>query len=108
MEDRYMSEASIAKKIGAILVKNSGRGLRKGDMTWEDFVIDAKEGKSFAFNERAWAKICDDALSHGVDREPMILRVFPSGGMVACIPWNYFEYLFLEVQSLREELGELH
>lgn len=87
-----MSEAEIAKKIGATLVKNSGRGLRKGDMRLEkydlSFLIDAKEGASFAFNERAWSKVCTDASTWGLQYMPMILRVTNSGAMIACIPFD--------------------
>lgn len=87
-----MSEEAIAKKIGAELVSNSGRGLRKGDMKFYmnglQFLIDAKEGASFAFTEKAWAKVCTDAATYGYDWIPMILRVTNSGSMIACIPFD--------------------
>ena len=38
-----MSEASEAKRMGASLHKNSGRGTKKGDASWEDYVVDYKE-----------------------------------------------------------------
>lgn len=92
-----MSEAKIAKKIGADLVKNSGRGLRKGDMTHtrtgHKLLIDAKEGKSFTLNEKVWAKVCSDAYTWGSEYLPVILRAFDDGSMVAVISWSDLEDL---------------
>jgi hypothetical protein len=87
-----MTEELIAKKIGANLVKNSGRNMRKGDMRLEiydiSFLIDAKEGASFSFTESAWAKVCTDAATWGTQYIPMILRATPKGSLVACIPFD--------------------
>jgi hypothetical protein len=88
-----MTEEAIAKKIKASLIKNSGRGLVKGDMKWQSFIVDAKEGKTFQFTEQVWAKACSDALSHGPEFTPMILRVMPGGAMIACIPFSELDYL---------------
>jgi hypothetical protein len=47
-----------SKRIGAKLHKNSGRNTKKGDATWENFVVDFKEvGKSFTLNKDVWAKL---------------------------------------------------
>lgn len=90
-----MSEEKIAKKIGATLIKNSGRGLKKGDMTKTimkyDFLIDAKEGKSLSLNQSVWAKVTSDAWSHSPHHIPMIVREFPNGELVAVIPYWYLE-----------------
>ena len=87
-----MSEKQIAQNIGARGIKNSGRGMFKGDMKWtgkfHKFIVDSKEGKSFVLNEKTWAKICSDSMNHGPEWQPMILRVFPSGVMVACIEFG--------------------
>lgn len=104
-----MTEEAIAKKIGASLVKNSGRNIRKGDMRLEiydlAFLIDAKEGASFAFNEKAWSKVCSDAASWGTQYIPMILRVTNSGSMIACIPYNELIQL-VEDRELNNDYGE--
>jgi hypothetical protein len=87
-----MSEESIARKIGAQLIKNSGRNFRKGDMRLHlgdyDFLVDAKEGAGLNLNEKVWAKVCTDATTWGIDYVPMILRTLPDGQMIACIPFD--------------------
>ena len=92
-----MSEEKIAKDIGARLIKNSGRGREKGDMEKRigelQFIIDAKEGKTFTLSEEVWSKACHDALTHDIEAMPMILRVFPDGVKIAMIAWDDFEMI---------------
>lgn len=72
-----MSEKEVAKQIGAKLVRNSGRGIRKADMLKGKHVIDLKEtGKSFTLNQQVWQKICDDAMSYDWDCIPVLLIKF--------------------------------
>jgi hypothetical protein len=70
-----MSERGEARRIGARLQKNSGRGkLQKGDAKWENFVLDFKEfSKSFSLNKNVWAKASTDAIREGGD--PLIIVV---------------------------------
>lgn len=73
-----MSERGESKRLGAKLGKNSGRGMVKGDATWENFCIDFKEvGKSFAVNKEVWAKACTDAIKNHAD--PAIIIVLGEG-----------------------------
>jgi hypothetical protein len=92
-----MSEKKIIDKIGAMPVKNSGRGMMKGDYKYHGqknkYIGDVKEGKSFDLSEKSWAKIRADAMQHGIQYQPMILRVFSDGTMVACIDWYILEEL---------------
>lgn len=75
-----MSEKSEIKKIGAMAHKNSGRGNKKGDATWESFVIDIKEAKkSFTLNEKVWAKITTDAIKSGINKSPALVVVLGEG-----------------------------
>ena len=62
-----MSEKSEAKRDGARLTKNSGRGhYQKGDAFLDIFTVDYKEyGKSFSISKSVWAKICSDAFRNG-------------------------------------------
>jgi hypothetical protein len=67
-----MSEKIEAKRDGAHRIKNSGRGVMKGDALISigeerlKFTIDYKEGnESFTFNKKVWAKICQDGWSNG-------------------------------------------
>tara|TARA_B110000977_G_scaffold147885_1_gene187502 strand:+ start:3147 stop:3479 length:333 start_codon:yes stop_codon:yes gene_type:complete len=75
-----MSERSESKRIGAKLIKNSGRGQKKGDASWHNFIVDFKEvGKSFTLNKDVWAKATTDALKS--NKDPAIVVVIGSEGM---------------------------
>lgn len=75
-----MSEKSESKRIGAKQHKNSGRGIHKGDATWESFTVDFKEvGKSFTINKEVWAKATTDAIRNGND--PAIVVVIGESGI---------------------------
>jgi len=102
-----LSEKDIAKKIGADLIKNSGRGSIKGDMKWKNFIIDAKEGKSLQLNESVWGKICADTLTHGSDKDPMILRELPSGVKLAVIEFSVLKRLVSDCEELGMVLGTI-
>jgi hypothetical protein len=52
-----MSERGEIKRLGAQGIKNSGRGNKKGDATWENFTVDFKE----------YPKAVTDALRNGND-----------------------------------------
>lgn len=79
-----MSEKDEAKRIGAKLVKNSGRGLKKGDFVQGYRVIDLKEvSKSFAVNMDVWAKVCKDSATYSYDNVPMLVIKFPNGVRLA-------------------------
>ena len=69
-----MSERGEAKRLGAKLGKNSGRGMIKGDAFWSNFTVDFKEvGKSFTLNKDVWAKATTDAMKNKTD--PAIIVV---------------------------------
>lgn len=73
-----MSEKNESKRIGAKQHKNSGRGIKKGDATWNNFTVDYKEcSKSFTLNESVWAKACTDAIRNGND--PAIMVILGTG-----------------------------
>ena len=79
--DYNKRERSEAKRIGAKPHKNSGRGeIQKGDMSNEQFVIDAKFAfKSFTLNESVWAKVCTDAMKVDRSKDPMLYLVIGEG-----------------------------
>ena len=62
-----MSEASEAKRDGAKLQPNSGRGAhKKGDAILDPFLIDYKEyASSFSVSVSNWAKLSKDAILKG-------------------------------------------
>jgi len=73
-----MSERGESKRLGAKPIKNSGRGMKKGDATWENFTVDFKEyPKGFTVNKDNWAKATTDAVRNGND--PAIVVVLGEG-----------------------------
>lgn len=73
-----MSEKSEIKRLGAKSIKNSGRGIKKGDATWENFTVDFKEyPKGFTVNQDNWAKAVTDAVKNKND--PAIVVVLGEG-----------------------------
>jgi len=73
-----MSERGEIKRLGARGIKNSGRGVVKGDAKWEGFTVDFKEyPKGFTVNQDNWAKASTDAIKNGND--PAIIVVLGDG-----------------------------
>lgn len=73
-----MSERGESKRLGAKQHKNSGRGIKKGDASWENFTVDFKEvGKSFTLNKDVWAKAVTDAIRNNND--PAIVVIIGEG-----------------------------
>lgn len=87
------NERREAKKDGAKLVKNSGRGLRKGDATLGRYLVDYKHyAKSFTLSSEAWNKHAKDAWKDNY-REPLIILKFADGTKLAIVDWNIFKEL---------------
>lgn len=90
-----MSEKNESKRIGAKQHKNSGRGIKKGDASWENFTIDFKENKkSFTINQDIWAKATTDAIKNNND--PAIILVLGEGNKktrLAIIEFSILEQL---------------
>ena len=92
-----MSERSEAKRDGAKLQKNSGRGkIQKGDAKWKNYVVDYKEySKSISINQSMWAKICTDTFKVSRDMFPLLKLVLGESGKtrLAVIEWSRLEEL---------------
>jgi outer membrane phospholipase A len=90
-----MSEKSESKRIGAKQHKNSGRGTKKGDASWENFTVDFKENKkSFTINQDVWAKATTDAIKNNND--PAIVVILGDGNKktrLAIIEFSILEQL---------------
>lgn len=93
-----MSERGEAKRDGAKLQKNSGRGpYQKGDAVWNGFVVDYKEyPKGIRITPDMWGKVCSDAIT--VDREsnPVLKVIMEVGGRkirLAVLEWEVLEEL---------------
>lgn len=106
MADKKSEEYEL-KRVGATPVKNSGRGLRKGDGTLEPFLIDVKEyNKSFAVSRDNWAKLSSDAVQNG-RRQPMFLLALGEEGKDPVRIWCISERMGLEMlEAWREKYGE--
>lgn len=75
-----MSERGEAKRIGAKQHKNSGRGIKKGDATWKNYVVDFKEySKSFGLTQEVWAKAVTDCMKVDRSKSPAIIVILGEG-----------------------------
>lgn len=90
-----MSERGESKRIGATQHKNSGRNNKKGDASWENFVIDFKEyPKGIRIDQAMWAKAVTDAMRSNAD--PAIVVVMGEGNKktrLAIIEFSILEQL---------------
>jgi hypothetical protein len=92
-----MSEQSESKRIGAKQHKNSGRNTKKGDATWQNFVVDFKEvGKSFTLNKDVWAKATTDALRSNADPAIVVVLGQTQKTRLAVIELSLLEQLLEE------------
>jgi hypothetical protein len=89
-----MSEKSESKRINAKQHKNSGRNIKKGDATWKNFIVDFKETKkSFAINQKIWAKAVTDSLQAGTNKSPAIVVILGEGNKKTRLAIIEFELL---------------
>ncbi len=90
-----MSERSESKRIGAKQHKNSGRNTKKGDASWNNFVIDFKEyPNGIRIDKDMWAKAVTDALRSNAD--PAIVVVLGEGNQkvrLAIVEFSILEQL---------------
>lgn len=105
--DYNKMEKKEAKKDGAKLVRNSGRGSEKGDAKLDEFLVDYKfNAKSFSLSLANWHKHRKDAWGNG-KREPLISIIFGDGTKVAIIDWELFTQLRESIAVSRDEYEEL-
>ena len=103
-----MSEASEAKRDGARLQKNSGRGqYQKGDARLDIFTVDYKEYKqSFGLSRAVWAKVCTDAMRNS-QSEPALKIILGEGNEKTRL-WVVAEHIiddYIRLRKLEEENG---
>jgi hypothetical protein len=80
-----------AKKDGATLVSNSGRGNAKGDAKWDDYLFDYKfNKKSFSLSLKNWLKHKKDAWEDN-HREPIIKIIFEDQTKLVIIDYEIFK-----------------
>lgn len=98
-----MSEAEEIKRDGATPVKNSGRGMHKGDAILEPFLVDYKEySKSFGVTQEMWAKISTDSIKNG-RRQPALKLVIGKEGEVRTRLWVIGNEMFHEMLEAWKE-----
>jgi hypothetical protein len=93
-----MSERGEAKRDGAKLQKNSGRGqYQKGDATWRSFLVDYKEyEKSISITKEIWAKVCTDTFKVSREKFPVLKLILGKNNdktRLAVIEWALLEEL---------------
>ena len=102
--DYNRSEELRARRDGAVLVKNSGRGMRKGDARRGSFLIDYKftEKKSYALNVDTFNAFVQQSFLEGL--APVVVAVFEQhkGKAIAMIDWDYLMDMHDELQGLRD------
>ena len=89
------TEKEEIKRDGAQGVKNSGRGMMKGDAKLGEFLIDYKHNeKTYTLTRDAWRKMRKDAWNSQY-RHPCISVVLgeDSDTKVAIIEWDMFREL---------------
>lgn len=76
MDNVNRLEALFAKKYGGRAVKNSGRGMNKGDAIISGLLVDTKftDSKSYSLNVEAFNKHAKDAFRSGLI--PCVIPVF--------------------------------
>lgn len=99
-----MSERSEAKRDGAKLQKNSGRGkYQKGDAQWNNFVVDYKHyEKSISITQEIWAKVCTDTFKVSRDKFPVLKLILGKDNnktRLAVIEWALLEEMVESWQS---------
>lgn len=103
-----MSEESEAKRDGARLQRNSGRGiLEKGDATLGIFCVDYKEyDKTFGVSRSVWAKCKSDAWKMG--KEPALRLVLGDKASSDKVRlWVIGDTIFKEMlEAWEEKYGE--
>lgn len=90
-----MSESKHAKKDGADLQPNSGRGSHaKGDAVLKTptglYVVDYKEySKSFSISTDNWSKLCGDAMAVDWSSEPLFKIVLDEDVEIGALDWSW-------------------
>ena len=103
--DYNRSEELKARKDGAKLVKNSGRGMNKGDAIYRDiYMVDYKftEKASYSLNLAKFKELEKQATRQGMD--PITVAVFEcyNDKSIAMIDWD----LLKEILDERSFIGE--
>jgi hypothetical protein len=92
-----MSERGEAKRDGAKLQKNSGRGqYQKGDAKWKNYVVDYKEySKSISISPAIWSKVCTDTFKVSRSMFPALKLILGDTNKIrlAVIEWDRLEEL---------------
>jgi len=93
-----VSEKSEARRDGARLQKNSGRGkFQKGDAKTDHLLIDYKEAsRSFTLNQKVWGKVCSDAVKVDTTLSPALKIILGEGNSkvrLAIVEWALLEQL---------------
>lgn len=104
-----MSEEAELKRIGATPVRNSGRGLKKGDGILYPFLVDIKEyTNSHSVSRSSVAKLGKDCQTHTPRLEPMFVLVLGKEGEAPVRMWVVPELMGMQMhEAWMEKHGEV-
>jgi hypothetical protein len=92
-----------AKKDGAVVVSNSGRGQNKGDAVREPLCIDYKntDKASRSISMAEWKKHAKDSWQRGL--EPVLVSIFRmhDGKGLATVDWDWLKATMDELEELK-------
>lgn len=90
-----------ARKDGAKVVKNSGRGMNKGDATLENYMVDYKftEKSSYSLNLAKFNALEKQAWREGKTAITVAVFEEPRGKTIAMIEWEALKELIDEQQG---------
>ncbi len=94
-----VSEAGEIKRDAMKAVRNSGRGIDKGDAILEPFLVDIKEyTESFSVSRKNWAKVSTDSLKNGL-RHPAFKLCLGQEGKSIIRVWVVGDSMFHEMRE---------
>lgn len=107
-----MSEEAEIKRVGATPIKNSGRGIKKGDFLLPPFLGDVKEyEEGFRVTRANWAKISTDATARNDGSQPAYYLCLRPKGNPLATPlrlWVIGDSMMQEMyEAWKEKYGEV-
>jgi hypothetical protein len=91
------TEKAEIKRFGGTPVKNSGRGVHKGDAVLEPFLVDVKEyTDSFSVSRKVWAKISTDSIKNG-RRQPALMLALGEENELPVRVWVIGDAMFKDM-----------
>lgn len=110
MANENRKEELRARMDGARLVKNSGRGMNKGDAVYHNILIDYKftEKDSYSLNINKFQKHLQDAFSHRLQPAIVVIYENHKNRAIAMVEWPLLQELIDENNDLHSQIDYLN